>query len=245
MHPPTAPLPAPATSTNPNPNLNPNTSGRHRSDAYTPSALRRLLGLRASFSSFSPSRKKNVSKTKEEKSNTHKGKSATSAPSRPRSSWRGGVLGVRICMPIEDEYLHTQPGYARVDSAEHGRHRRMDEAQVPRLAVRLTLPSPSFASPRSPASSEKSRSPYPYPCSPYGAHAHATPTHTPTPCASPPSLRSWGTSCVLRVLLRCVPVPPVTMEEECTEGGPGDAWVRSSRACWSGLGWAFGYVRHE
>ncbi|KAJ7862544.1 hypothetical protein B0H13DRAFT_1099653 [Mycena leptocephala] len=127
-----------------------------------------------------PPRKKHVSKTKEEKSNTHTGKSATSAPSQPRSSWRGGVLGVRIRsyadlggrgQSYEDEHLHAQPGYARVDSAERRRCLRMDETQVPRLAVRLTPPSPSFASPPSPASSEKSRSLYPY--SPYGAHAHA------------------------------------------------------------------------
>ncbi|KAJ7899904.1 hypothetical protein B0H13DRAFT_2664195 [Mycena leptocephala] len=132
--PPTAPLPAPATSTNPIPNLN--TSGRHRSDAYTPSALPRLLGLRASFSSSSSSQGKGRQQDEGGEEQHAQGEERNL---RAESAalfvawWRAGGADPYADLgghgqSYEDEHLRAQPGYARVDSAERGRRRRMDEA---------------------------------------------------------------------------------------------------------------------
>ncbi|KAJ7899892.1 hypothetical protein B0H13DRAFT_2336749 [Mycena leptocephala] len=142
----------PTTSTNLNPN--PNTSGKHRSDAYTPSALRRLLGLRVSFSSSSSSQEKG---RQQDEGGEEQHAQGDEHNLRAESAALFADLSGRV-QSYEDEHLHAQPGYIRED--------RLRSAGGVGVWTRRRAPG---------SRSEKSCSPYPY--SPYDAHAHAH-THT-------------------------------------------------------------------
>ncbi|KAJ7893567.1 hypothetical protein B0H13DRAFT_2527439 [Mycena leptocephala] len=195
-----APLPAPATSMNPN--IREDTSGRNRSDTYTPSALRRILGLRAPPPSPSPSSASSSSQEAAPERGEQQGEENGQGEAQERNLraesaalfvawWRAG--GADPYAPSLPEQL-PEPAYRHLEQHERGRRRRMDEHplhndhwEVPRLAVHLA-----------PQGEKSHHSPYPlHPLhSPYSSYGtNADPFHLPSLFMLVRDVaRAWGSS---------------------------------------------------
>ncbi|KAJ7798424.1 hypothetical protein B0H13DRAFT_2688899 [Mycena leptocephala] len=184
-YPPAAPAPAPVpspskstgpnTSPNPNPNMGANTSGRSDTYAYTPSALRRLLGLEPA--SHAPKAQAEAGEQGQER-NLHAESAALFV-----AWWRAGGGGDGGGLSYEDE---PEPVYRHLEQHERGRRRCIDEH--PQHNDHLEVPLPRLAVHLAPPQGEKTHhSPYPLhsaysPYAPY-SHAHranADPLHFPS-----------------------------------------------------------------
>lgn len=152
---------------------------------------------------------------------THK--RGTSTPSRPRSSWRGGVRGAGAGVCMLPSLSRLSPLFMSTTTQIAARRTRGKSAGGIGVWTRIKYLGSQCTSSLLPPTALK-RNPTPPPPTP------PTPmlrTHMLTPCISPPSSRSWGASCA-RGLLRLLRSQGGEWVEE-DEIGPGD---HSWWACW-------------